>query len=76
MAPYARWVLPSFKMILVNHCDDYLNSSDRGTDKACSKLIAKVVKEITDIAQQRSEKIPDALEKAISLHILRLMDIN
>ena len=76
MVPYACWVLPSFRTILVNHCDDFLNSSDRGTDKARSKLITEVAKDITDIAQQRSEKIPDDLEKAISLHILWLIDIN
>lgn len=76
MAPYARWVLPSFRTILVNHCNDYLNSSDRGTDKARSKLITEVAKDITDIAQQREENIPDDLEKVISLHILRLIGIN
>ena len=44
--------------------------------KTHSKLITKVAKDITDIAQQMSEKIPDNLEKAISLHILQCMDIN
>ena len=76
MAPYARWVLPSFKTILVNRCDDYLNSSDCRTDKGCSKLITEVAKDITDIAQQREENIPDDLEKVISLHILLLISIN
>ena len=76
MAPYARWVLPSFRTILANRCDDYLNSSDRGTDKARSKLITKVAKDITDIAQQREENIPDDLEKVISLHMLLLNSIN
>ena len=76
MAPYARWALPSFKTILVNRCDDYLNSSDHGTDKAHSTLITEVAKDITDIAQQREENIPDDLEKVISLHILLLISIN
>ena len=76
MAPYARWVLLSFRTILVNHCNDYLNSSDRGTDKAGSKLITEVAKDITDIAQQREENTPDDLEKVISLHIQQLIGIN
>ena len=69
MAPYARWVLPSFRTILVNHCDDYLNSSDRGTDKGRSKLITEVAKDITDIALENGENIPDDLEKVIFQHI-------
>ena len=76
MAPYARWALPSFRTILVNHCDEYLKSTDRGTDKTRSKLITQVAKDITDIAQQREEKIPDDLEKVISQHILLLISIN
>ena len=76
MAPYARWVLPSFRAILVNRCDDYLNSSDRGTDKGRSKLITEVAKDITDIAQENGENIPDDLEKVISLHIQRMTSIN
>lgn len=76
MAPYARWVLPSFRTILGDHCDDYLNSSDRGTDKTRSKLITQVAKDIADIAREREEKIPDELEKVVSLHFPRLISIN
>ena len=76
MAPYTHWALPSFRKIPVNHCDEYLNSTDYGTDKTCSKLITQVAKDITDIARQREEKIPDGLEKVISLHILLLIGIN
>ena len=76
MAPYTRWVFPLFRTILVNRCDDYLNSSDRGTDKGRSKLITEVAKDITDIAQQTGENIPDDLEKVISLHIQRMTSIN
>ena len=76
MAPYARWVLPSFRTILVNRCDDYLNSSDRGTDKGRSKLITEVAKDITDIAQENGENIPDDLEKVIFQHIQRMTSIN
>src|ERR1700727_1430358 len=76
MVPYACWVFPLFRTILVNHCDDYLNSSDCGTDKGWSKLSTKVAKDITDIAQQMGETIPDDLEKVISLHIQRMTGIN
>jgi len=65
MAPYSRWVLPSFRTILVTHCDGYLQSNDRGNDKTRSKLIAKVAQDIKDIAQERRELVPDDLEKVI-----------
>ena len=76
MAPYTHWVFPSFRTILVNCCDDYLNSSDCGTDKGWSKLITKVAKDITDITQQKGENILDDLEKVIFLHIQGLTSIN
>src|ERR1700729_394335 len=76
MAPYTRWVFPLFRTILVNHCDDYLNSSDRGTDNGRSKLITEVAKDITDIAQEKGENIPDDLEKVISQNIQQMNRIN
>jgi hypothetical protein len=63
MAPYARWVLPSFKDSLLSSCDEYLASNDRGSDKTRSKLITRVSKDITDIAQNNNERLPDDLEK-------------
>ena len=66
MAPYNRWVLPSFRDTLLNHCDRYLESSDRGNDKSRSKLIVQVAQAITDIAREKSEQVPDDLEKVVS----------
>jgi hypothetical protein len=63
MAPYARWVLPSFKQILVDACDTYLDTNDRSDEKTRSKLITRVAKDISDIAQANKEAIPDDLEK-------------
>jgi hypothetical protein len=60
---YSRWVLPSYKAILESHCDEFLESTDRGSDKARSKVITQVAKEITDDANQRNETLPDDLEK-------------
>ena len=63
MAPYARWVYPSFKHILVNHCDEFLDSSDRGNDKSRSNLITWVAKDIAATAQEKNETVPDDIEK-------------
>jgi hypothetical protein len=65
MSPYARWVVPSFKDILVDSCDEYLDSSDRGNDKTRSALIARVTKDIADIADKERASVPNDLEKVI-----------
>ena len=63
MAPYARWVHSSFKQTLIDACDEFLESNDRGTDKKCTEVIKRVSKDITDIAQEKGEQLPDDLEK-------------
>ena len=69
MAPYARWVLESFKHILVDSCDEYFNTSDRSNDKSRSKLITRVANNIAAIAQDKKERVPDDLEKVTFLFI-------
>jgi len=66
MGPYSRWVHASFKHILLDACDEWLNSTNRGNDKTWSTLITQVSKEITDIAQAKEESLPSDLEKVIS----------
>jgi ribosomal 50S subunit-associated protein YjgA (DUF615 family) len=63
------WVHPSFRQALLDSCDEYIDSSDRGSDKTRSKLITRVSKELTDIAQAATESIPlpSDLEKVIIL---------
>jgi hypothetical protein len=68
MAPYARWVLPSFKQTLVDACDEYLKANDHSNDKPRSQLIARVSKDITDIAEANNEKLPDDLEKVCIIY--------
>jgi hypothetical protein len=65
MSPYAHWVVPSFKDILINSCDKYLDSSNSGNDKTRSTLIAGVTKDITDIADKEWVLVPNNLEKVI-----------
>jgi hypothetical protein len=67
MAPYSRWVHASFKQTLLDSCDDYMETNDRGTDKSRSKLITRVAKEIADIAADKLETIPNDLEKVAVL---------
>ena len=71
MAPYACWVLPSFREILVGACDEYLESNDRGTNKKRSKLITRIAKDLTDIAQEKGEQLPDDLEKVMMMACAR-----
>ena len=65
MPPYSRWVHDLFRSILVDSCDEYLESSDRGSDKTRSKFITRVATDITDIANNNNESLPDDLEKVI-----------
>ena len=69
MAPYARWVNPSFKHLLVDHCDEYLDTSDRGTNKSRSKLITRIANDIAAIARGEKEDVPDDLEKVSCVSI-------
>lgn len=73
MAPYARWVVPSFRTILVDNCDDFLASTDRGMDKTRTKLITQVSKDITVIAQEQGETLPNDLEKVSNTMNLQLL---
>jgi hypothetical protein len=66
MAPYARWLHTSFKQTLLDSCDEFLESSDRGNDKTRTKLITRVSKDITDIATGNGAPIPDDVEKVIT----------
>jgi hypothetical protein len=63
MAPYARWVLPCFKQVLMDHCDEYLDTSDRGSDKSQSKLITQVANNITAVGKDKKEAVLDDIEK-------------
>jgi len=63
MAPYAHWVSPLFKQILVDHCDEYLDSRDCGNNKSRSKLITWVANEIAAYVQDKKEAVPDDIEK-------------
>jgi hypothetical protein len=70
MAPYSRWVKESFKQTLLDNCDDYLETTDRGTDKTRSKLITRVAQDIAAIALAKEEELPDDLEKVKNLKVM------
>ncbi|KAI0244968.1 hypothetical protein BJV78DRAFT_1289901 [Lactifluus subvellereus] len=71
MAPYNRWAQGPFKKILLDSCDAYLESSDRGPDKTQSKLIKKVAEEIAAISERTHEPVLDDLEKTIPTEVAR-----
>ena len=72
----APWVHLSFRTILINYCDEYLECNDRSTEKPRSKLITKVSQEITDIAKANNEPLPDKVEKVIYPYILLSLSDN
>jgi hypothetical protein len=76
MAPYARWVLDSFRQILLDACDEYLDTNDRGSEKKRSKLITRVSKDISDIVGAKKERIPDDLEKVVTACSFVFIDSN
>ena len=49
MAPYACWVHDVFRHILVESCDEFLQTSDRGGDKARSQFVTNIASQITVI---------------------------
>jgi hypothetical protein len=65
MGPYSRWVQPSFKQTLLDHCDEYLDTTDHGNDKSRSKLITKVANDILAIAADQAA-LPIDLEKVLN----------
>ncbi|KIM73061.1 hypothetical protein PILCRDRAFT_15545 [Piloderma croceum F 1598] len=67
MPPYMCWVLESFRHVLVDHCDEYFDTSDRGNDKSRSKLITRVANHIAAIAQAKQQHVPDDLEKCVRI---------
>ena len=76
MAPYARWVLDSFRQIFLDACDEYLDTNDRGSEKKRSKLITRVSKDISDIVGAKKERIPDDLEKVVTACSFVFIDSN
>ena len=65
---YARWVHDSFRHVLVDASDKYLETNDRNSDKTRSKLINRICKEITIIANTNNESLPDELHKVYMFH--------
>ena len=63
MLPYTCWVHDSFKHILVDSCDGYLQTNDCGIDKGRSKFIAQVAADIADSAHKGNVTLPNDLEK-------------
>ena len=63
MLPYTHWVHDSFKHILVDSCDGYLQTNDCGIDKGRLKFIAQVAVDIVDSACEGNMTLPNDLEK-------------
>lgn len=65
MGPYSLWVQQSFKQTLLDHCDEYLNTTNRGNGKSRSKLITNVANDILAVAADKAA-LPTDLEKVLN----------
>jgi hypothetical protein len=70
MGPYSCWVNESFKQTLLDNCDEYLDTTNRGTDKTRSKLITQVTQDIAAIALAKKGELPNNLEKVNYLTVI------
>jgi hypothetical protein len=57
------WVLPSFKQILIDSSNEYVNTTDKGRDKARTTLISRVAAEIRNTIDGTVQTVPTDLEK-------------
>ena len=67
MGPYNHWVHDVFRNILLDSCDEYLKTSDRGTDKARSLFVTRIASDITQAAADDNVGLLNDLEKVSSL---------
>ena len=57
------WVQPSFKNILIDACQEYLNTTDKGKEKLRSALITRVAEEIRLVVAGTADTLPEDTEK-------------
>ena len=73
MAPHVRWVHDSFRPLLRDYCDEYLESSDRGSEKLQTKLIEKVCTELRALASDNNIPVTVELDKVFKFLELNTM---
>ena len=66
-----KWVHSSFKLILLENCQAYLDSNDLGKHKAWTLLISEVAQKIREAAAPGSE-LPGDLNKVSTRSIFKL----
>jgi hypothetical protein len=59
------WFQPLFKHILVESCEEFINSSNKGKHKTRSTLINRVAEEIRQAVEGTNDTLPSELEKVI-----------
>ena len=62
-----KWVHDSFKNILLDNCQAYLDSNDLGKHKARTQLINKVAEKIREVTP--GFDLPDDLNKVCDLEV-------
>lgn len=57
------WVLPSFKQILIDSCQEFMNVTDKAKDKPRTALVTRVADQIRQAVNGTDATLPEDLEK-------------
>ena len=57
------WVLPSFKQILIDSCQEFMNVMDKAKDKPRTALVTRVADQICQAVNRTDATLPEDLEK-------------
>ena len=61
------WVTPSFKVILQDHCWEYLDSNDLGKTKDRTAVVEHIAEEIAQVAATTNKAVLEMLNKVFLL---------
>jgi hypothetical protein len=68
------WVRPSFKQILIDCSQEYLNTTDKGREKTRTAMISRVADEIRKTVEGTEDTLPEELEK-VQLSLMNQSEI-
>ena len=68
MSPSAKWVTDGMKAILQKHVVEYKDSTNRGTNDTCTKLIGKIAQELQEHARASGETWNESSGEEVLIH--------
>jgi len=64
------WVTPSFKEILRDNCQEYLDSNDLGKSKDRTAVVDHVAEEIARVAAKSNQRVLEMLNKVFEFEFI------